>query len=487
MKSKIQLETLILFILGCALVLFYLSISSVFLNFNNDLILLSNLNPLSIAATVLFILVSFLGLLSDRNYLFFLPFMLLAMPSPVDDIFPSVCLTATNDVRQIFFPLFTHIDFYLILGIFRKAILSEPKIMNNNLLILILLGLLIIVLASNLLLSEDIWDFYLLLSHTYHFRYLVLLLILSCYYKLNRFENPIFFGIIFSVSFLLFESAINTYVGDLDRLTSGTLSVNSFGNIIAAILVYFFWLRKYKTISRLTFLFLVLLSLIIIIGTQTRMAFLSILLLLFVNAIYNLRDNFLIRLFKFFATFAIVISLYTVLVNTNIIDKRYSIEQIIDVDIGDFRLVFKENTESSSLLTRLMLFQTSLEMIKERPINGIGVGRFNRYKKDFGFQYNVLVDSHNDLLALMSQYGIFIGLLLYFVVFFLPLFYYLFYLKRKIDNKLLFLFIINFTMLFAGLSNAGVMKHQIFAFLSFNLIILGSLVDSLKTNKSFNK
>ena len=117
MRNKVQLETLILFALGGALFFFYLAISSVFFNFNNNLISLGDLNPLSIASTLFFILVSFLGLLSDRNYLFFLPFMLLAMPSPVDDIFPSVCLTATDDVRQIFFPLFTHIDLYLILGI----------------------------------------------------------------------------------------------------------------------------------------------------------------------------------------------------------------------------------------------------------------------------------------------------------------------------------------------------------------------------------
>ena len=134
-----------------------------------------------------------------------------------------------------------------------------------------------------------------------------------------------------------------------------------------------------------------------------------------------------------------------------------------------------------------MLFKTSLEMIKEKPITGIGVGRFNRYKKDFGFKYNVLIDSHNDLLALLCQYGLFIGVLLFFMMFILPLYYYLYYLKGKMDNKLVFLFIINSTMLFAGLSNAGIMKHQIFAFLALNLIILESLVYSLKIQNTPNK
>jgi O-antigen ligase len=276
-------------------------------------------------------------------------------------------------------------------------------------------------------------------------------------------------------------------VEGLGRLTSGTLSVNSYANIISAILLYFLWLRKYKKISKRTIFFLALLSLIIVIGTQTRMALLSPILVLLVYSIYNLRNNFLIRLFKFLASFIIIIFLYGLLVQTNFIQKRYSIEQIIGVNSENAKLELKENSESSSLLTRFMLFKTSLEMIKEKPITGIGVGRFNRYKKDFGFKYNVLIDSHNDLLALLCQYGIFIGSLLFFMMFILPLYYYLYYLKGKTNNKLIFLFIINFSMLFSGLSNAGLMKHQIFAFLALNLIILESLVSSLKIENTPNK
>ena len=107
MKNKIQAEILILFVLVFGLILFYIATSSVFFTFYDDSILLCNLNPLSIASTFLFILITFLGLISDRNYLFFLSFMLIAMPSPVDDIFPSICLTSAKDAREIFFPLFT--------------------------------------------------------------------------------------------------------------------------------------------------------------------------------------------------------------------------------------------------------------------------------------------------------------------------------------------------------------------------------------------
>ena len=83
-----------------------------------------------------------------------------------------------------------------------------------------------------------------------------------------------------------------------------------------------------------------------------------------------------------------------------------------------------------------------------------------------------------DLLTL--QYGIIVGLLFLFCMTLLPLVYYLYYLKNKINNKLVFLFIINFSMVFSGLTNAALMKHQIFAFLAFNLIVLYSIV---KTNR----
>ena len=209
----------------------------------------------------------------------------------------------------------------------------------------------------------------------------------------------------------------------LSRLTSGTLSVNSYANIISAILLYFLWLRKYKKISKRTMFFLALLSLTIIIGTQTRMALLSPILVLLVYSIYYLKRNFLIRLFKLLVFFTIFISLYLLLVQTHSMPKRYTIENVIDLDSRNTLFKVKENSESSSLFTRLMLFKTSLEMIKEKPITGIGVGRFNRYKKDFGFKYNVLIDSHNDLLALMCQHGIFIGFLLFCIIFILPIFY----------------------------------------------------------------
>jgi O-antigen ligase len=331
---------------------------------------------------------------------------------------------------------------------------------------------------SNLLFSADYWDFYLLLAHTYHFRYLVLLLILSYYYNFSKYESPIIYGIILSIVLLFFESLINTYMTEGERLVSGSLGNNSYANIIAAIMFFFIWLRKHNQMSRKIIYPILVLLLIIILATQTRMALIAPFFVLLAYFIYNLKQNFLLRFVKLIAILSIFFFTYMFLVKSDYVPKRYSIEPLLDSNVSG--LVLENNEESSSLFTRFMLFKTSFEMIKDKPLTGIGVGRFNRYKKDFGFKYNVLIDSHNDLLALMCQYGILTGLLLLFIITILPLIYYLRYLKGNINNKLVFLFIINFSMLFAGLSNAGLLKHQIFAFLAFNLIVTNSLVSSLK-------
>ena len=448
------------------------------ISYNPKYVTLPDIGLLSIFSLIIFSAVCFLGFVSDRNYIFFLPLQLLAMPAPVDDFFLSVLLTSVYDVKQIYFPIITHIDIYLALGIFRKIILVKPRIYKGGFVLPILLLLMFFVLLSNLLFSVDYWDFFLLLAHTYHFRYLLLLLILSYYYNFSKYENPIIYGIILAIALVFSESLINTYILEGERLVSGTLGNNSYANIMAAIMFFFIWLHKYNQLSRKIIYPTLVLLLIIILATQTRMALIAPFFVLLVYFIYSLKKNFLLRFVKLIAMLSIFFFAYIYLVNNDYISKRYSISQVLNSKNGD--VVLNNNAVSSSILTRIMLFNTSIKMIEDNPIDGIGVGRFNRYKKDYGFKYNVLIDSHNDLLSLTSQYGIIVGLLFLFCMTLLPLVYYLYYLKNKINNKLVFLFIINFSMVFSGLTNAALMKHQIFAFLAFNLIVLYSIV---KTNR----
>ena len=224
------------------------------------------------------------------------------------------------------------------------------------------------------------------------------------------------------------ESLINTYILEGERLVSGTLGNNSYANIMAAIMFFFVWLHKHNQLSRKIIYPTLVLLLIIILATQTRMALIAPFFVLLVYFIYSLKKNFLLRFVKLMTMLSIFLFAYIYLVNNGYITKRYSIAQVLNSKNGD--VVLNNNAESSSILTRIMLFKTSLKMIEDNPIDGIGVGRFNRYKKDYGFKHNVLIDSHNDLLSLTSQYGIIVGLLFLFCMTLLPLVYYLYYLKN---------------------------------------------------------
>ncbi len=81
------------------------------------------------------------------------------------------------------------------------------------------------------------------------------------------------------------------------------------------------------------------------------------------------------------------------------------------------------------------------------------------------------MDSHNDVLAMSSQYGIVPGILLCLTI------YNLFFNLPRIvkekgtKNNLQYLFIVNIVMIFAGNTNAGLFKHQVFGFLVLILMI----------------
>jgi O-antigen ligase len=148
-------------------------------------------------------------------------------------------------------------------------------------------------------------------------------------------------------------------------------------------------------------------------------------------------------------------------------------------------IVLKKNDFNASLILRLNHFQTSLNMINDQPLLGIGPGRWNTYKQTYGSKELKLMDSHNDLLATMSQYGVIPGLFLCFVACFLPVLSFVKMRKNPsiLSVKLKYLFLVSFVMAFAGLTNTGLFKHQIFGFLSLILILTIFNADQLKLNK----
>jgi O-antigen ligase len=292
-------------------------------------------------------------------------------------------------------------------------------------------------------------------------------------------------GFVISVLFLLLEAFINTKINDIDRLTSGSLALNVFANIAVAILAFIIYLVKYKRINKITALISSITILIIVLGSGTRGAMLSLLLSLVLLYILEKPKKAIKKILVMGVFSVLLFSVYLKALEIKLIPHRYSYSYITDrvkINFKKNRLTeiveIKKSYETNSIIARITLFESSLNMILFNPLTGIGAGRWNRYKNtysDGNKVYKVLLDSHNDYLSIVSQYGIPLGLLMSYLVFLYP---FKSFREQKKDSITAFhlLFVISFTMGIAALSNSGFFKHQIAAILFFCLCVSDQII-----------
>ena len=413
-----------------------------------------------------------------NNYIVALIFNFLALPSSVDNLIPSVLITAPSDIVEVYYPIISHIDIFLIFGLLRFADFRNKSVgLKNKFYFVLLLVLFLISIIYNTLRLFDLYDTTLILANSYHLRYLLLLILLVTFKKENIKHKYIFIGIILSVIFLLVESTIFThFVVHKERLISGTLRNNTFANFLTSIMAYLLMLIFNKHINK-TYLLAIPILFIFIILTQCRSALFLAVMTLIVYVYFVLRrlkkkgelKKGLIFLF-------LLLSILTVYFNYASKTERLKITnfKIEKIDLSKDKLnemiVFEDNDFTNSLSLRLGHFQTSINMIKSEPIFGIGAGRWNIHKRNFGSKDNNLMDAHNDFLAVASQYGIPIGIILIFCIFIIP-FSVLFRIEHTNWEPINLLISISFIMLIAGLTNAALFKHQILSFLLFIALV----------------
>ncbi len=486
MGSRVKAENnlLSIFIINF-LFLIYLSIGCTTLFSGIGKIFFFKIGSLTIPSLLLFVLVCGLALFRQRFYFLFLVFIILSFPAPIDDIFPSVLVTNPDDRVEVFFPLITRIDIYLILGILIGSLKNGFKVKTIKLTTVLKLFFIFsfFIFVINTLKSDDLLDFNLLLAYSFHLRYFILFLVLLQTFDIKQFQKEIILGFVISLIFIYIEAHVNTIVQGRDRLLSGSLSLNTFANIFAAVGVFIIYLLKKKLINKWYGLLSLLIVLLILIGSETRGAILTIILTYFFLRFFENPRKFAINLLKIALGVIFAFSIYLMALQKGYIPERYSYKVIaekVEIDLSKDDLLqqieIKYSKETSSLKSRLELFNSSINMIDQNPITGIGVGRWNRYKNTYSGENKipkVLLDSHNDYLALMSQYGIFLGLLFAFLIFIYPM-----RLSKKIKNyksPLLYFYIINFAMGIAAFSNAGFFKHQVSAVLIFGLCVANNL------------
>ncbi len=449
---------------------------------NSNFSYINHLGFIEILSIIIFFSSLYLGHKDVKLYVILLVFNILALPSSVDNLFPSILISAPSDYRSVYFPIVTHIDIYLIFGIVK----FWSKKSSNNFgfkgfewkIFFSLLLFLFVSIVVNIIKHNTVYNVGLILSHSYHLRYLLLFVLLFTNTDVIKYRKEIFFGICFSVVFLIFESILYSYIFNYKiRLISGTLGNNVFANVLSAIACYYLYLiiRKWLPIK---YLFLVGLIIVCIVLTKTRSALFLMFIYLFCELILHIiflfkqKNYWKVFSFSFILSLFLFLSFFFLSKSERLFLNNFKIEKI---NLNNKRLndilVLEENDFTASLILRLDHFQTSLNMIKDDPIFGIGTGRWNRYKQDYASKERRIMDSHNDFLALASQYGLPTSMLLCFNIFILPFFLFIKKQHKENENEITYLFIINIVMMFAGLTNSGLFKNQIFGFLAFVLMI----------------
>lgn len=432
-----------------------------------DQIVFDNLDILSYFSIFLFIIVMILSSTKYENYIILLVFVLLGFPSNVNNIFPGVYLGSITERGASIFPYITHIEVFLIFGIIRYYGF-KLRTSNYYLKPLIMLILLTISYLVNFIKSSDSIEFGLIVAGSYQIRILLLLFfIINIDYNSIDWQKTIVIGLKLSLIFLLIEALTFTFLTGRHSLSSGTLGVNTFGNILASIGLYFLVLKVNTGRKYGMSYFWVLLPIIMAISTGTRM---SIVAFMFGLVFYKY-SIFEIKLKNISIISGVILIYYF------FSPDRYNIFHLVNYDLvqyifNDFDssgIAAYRTEDNSSLITRLLLFRTSINMIVENPFFGIGGGKWNLLKEYYGFPISVLIDSHNGYLSSISQYGIIGGLV--FVYFLLLKPTVIFSKYGRIDNFYL-LGCIPSVMLIAEFSNSGLFKVQVFSLLSLLAIVL---------------
>lgn len=445
---------------------------------NYYFILPKNIGLVELVSLLLFLASIYFGLKGIKWYSFFLIFNIIAIPASVDNLIPGILISSEIDFDQIYFPFVTHIDLFLLIGLVRycKQEYLVPITKRDLTIFALILVIISVSILVNVVNGKNSHEIGLVVSHTFQLRYLILFFLLISSSRLLETKTSIFHAVGISILFLLLESSIYSFIYKGGRiLLSGTYKKNTFACLIASIFVFYtFLIFRKKLISKKHIFFSALLF-ISLFYNSTRSAIIITVAYLAIELFRFLYLKFKGRNLIITLSSILTIIIISITLNNLNLKERYDIRnfRIEKIDIKSNNLIemiqLEENDFNASLILRLNHFQTSLNMISNSPIFGIGVGKWNRNKQFYGSKDRHIMDSHNDLLAFMSQYGIITGFVFIVIIYFSP---FLFYKKLKLNKSFIqhptaYLLIVNAVFVVLGLSNASLFKHQIFALLAF--------------------
>lgn len=408
-----------------------------------------SISLMSLLSLAFFSSLVLLGVVKERWYWLIAPLVILFTPNAINDMFPGLMMSEAEGTPE--FSLFTHIDLFLLLGVVRYCDFSRSLSLRAA-----LIGGGVFFLFLSVILGALInQSFWLTVMGGFQIRYLLLVYLLFVFSNPTLYQREISFSILLAVLMVLLESLIFTYVSRSERLTSGNYGVNSLGHLFAMASV-FLVCGCFSRISYVVKFFLFLLFSLAIIGTGTRFSLLVIVIscafLIFLRH-GNIR----------YAILSVIVLMVCGTVFFNYVPAGISMldgMELVSENYSDPSSILV-TPESSSMITRLILWLGTFDMIKEHPGLGVSPGNWAFHKQQYFIPFEDILDPHQDLLNYLSSYGVLPGAYFYFLIFFLPILLML-RSKFRLDSNWFWVSVV-VTFSVAGLSNAVSWKHQISA------------------------
>lgn len=346
---------------------------------------------------------------------------LLIIVLPIFCVYKYVYNFTTNQTIIINFLTFTIFTYYIFLIIKEEKFIYSVNSLNFPILLFILIAVL------SILVNNSFW-----VSLKYFINLLSLFLIY--FFIINNIKTKDIFSfclIIFfitasfvSIYLLIQYYGLDPFLSDTKRLTSTLGNRNYVSGYLALIfpIAFSFFLIESKKRNKIFYETILLIIYTGIIVCHTRAIWIALFfsLLLFVYLLSHFKINNILKdnkkwLIILFSLFLLITLIYST-------DNPLNRSSITATE----RAVSAFDMQGSSLRTRLLIWNSTIDMIKDRPLLGSGLGTFPLHYLDYQADFlqnnpdymqflGKAAEAHNEYLQIWAEMGI-IGLLLFLLI-----------------------------------------------------------------------
>lgn len=428
----------------------------------------SDIRLITVLSVIWFGLLLMIGMKDLQRYFLLAPVVIMFIPNAVNDVFPEVRITENSDVTSVFAAIFTQVDLYFLAGIMRFGLRHH----RSNQFCSPVIKAVLILYCAFIPFIYFIQEKPALAAGLNQIRYAIACIILFKLVDAERYFDWFLKGCIAGMFGVLLESIVYTKINGLTRLSSGNFAVNGLGHLFSALSVFiFFGLENNKdVISRWLRIIAPVVGIAALLMTGTRSALGALVGAGVLCASVSKKRGIVLPIMLIFGI-AVFITLSDKIEAISrlatVADKLFSGQ--LEVADGSY------SEDTTSLATRYVIWTSSMRMLVDHPLLGIGPGVWNSIKSDYGVWFGVLLDPHNEYIAIFTSYGLFFGGAVIGVCILGPI---VIGLKRFNSTNPYYRSILRSCVWFilsmgiSGLFNASLLKHQMSAIFIMVLLFL---------------